>query len=92
MGTASVRTWKQGRNGSNYTSTAYLANLESEWAIRGICSRCHRDIDRGLDEQISELESRERDAADKLGRIRRLMAITPDADLRPKLMGILDEK
>lgn len=84
--------WQQGRDGSNYTSTAYLANLESEWARRGICSRCHRDIDRGLDEQISELESRERDAADKLGRIRRLMAITPDADLRPKLMGILDEK
>lgn len=84
--------WQQGRNGSNYTSTAYLANLESEWARRGICSRCHRDIDRGLGEQISELESRERDAADKLGRIRRLMAITPDADLRPKLTGILDEK
>ena len=58
----------------------------------GICSRCHRDIDRGLDEQMSELETRERDAADKLGRIRRLIAVTPDADLRPKLMSILDEK
>lgn len=84
--------WQQGRNLSNYTSTAYLANLENEWARRGICSRCHRDIDRGLDEQVSGLENRAHDAEEKLGRIRRVIAVTPDADLRPKLMGILDKQ
>jgi hypothetical protein len=79
------------RNASIYTNTAYLANLENEWARRGICPRCHRDIDHDLDEQMSDLESRAHDAAERLGRIRRLMAVTPDTDLRPKLMGILDE-
>jgi hypothetical protein len=83
--------WQQDRYGSDYTSMAYLANLETEWARRDICSRCRRDIDHDLDEQMSDLESRAHDAAEKLGRIRRLMAVTPDADLRPKLMGILDE-
>ena len=83
--------WQQDRHGSDYTSTAYLANLETEWARRGICSRCHRDIDHGLDEQMSDLESRAHDAMEKLGRMRRLMAVTSDTDLRPKLMSILDE-
>jgi hypothetical protein len=84
--------WQQDTKESNYPSTAYLANLDNEWARRGICSRCHREIDHSLDEQMSDLEGRAHDAAERLGRIRRLMAVTPDADLRPKLMGILDEK
>ncbi len=81
--------WQQGRN-PGYTNTAYVANLENEWAGRAICSRCHRDIDPGLDEQMSELETRAQNAAEKLGRIRQVITVTPDADLRPKLVSILD--
>ena len=57
--------WQQGRN-PDYTSTAYLANLENEWAGRAICSRCHRDIDPGLDKQMSDLETRAQNAGEKL--------------------------
>jgi hypothetical protein len=81
--------WQQGRN-PGYTNTAYVANLENEWAGRAICSRCHRDIDPGLDKQMSELETRAQNAAEKLGRIRQVITVTPDADLRPKLVSILD--
>jgi hypothetical protein len=83
--------WQQDR-GPNNTGTAYLANLEKEWARRGICSRCHRDVDISLDEQVSELEARAQNAGDKLGRIRRLIVITPDTALRPEIMSILDEQ
>jgi hypothetical protein len=83
---------QQDRDLSNYTNMLYLANLEKEWARRGICSRCHREIDRGLDEQMSKLETRAHDAEEKLRRIRSLLTITPDVDLRPKLVSILDEQ
>jgi hypothetical protein len=83
--------WQQGGN-PQYTNTAYLANLEKEWAGRAICSRCHRDIDPGLDEQVAGLETRAQNAGEKLARIRQAITITPDADLRPKLMSILDEQ
>ena len=84
--------WQQDRDPGNYTSTKYLSNLENEWARRAICSRCHRDVDRGLDEQMTDLETRAHTAEEKLGRIRRLLAITPDASLRPELMNILDQQ
>jgi hypothetical protein len=84
--------WQQDRDPSNYTSTLYMANLEKEWARRGICWRCHREIDRGLDEQMSRMETRAHDAEEKLRRIRSLIAVTPDIDLRPMLMSILDEQ
>jgi hypothetical protein len=84
--------WQQDRDPGNYTNTKYLANLQNDWARRAICSRCHRDIDRDLDEQMTELENRAHNAEEKLGRIRRLIAITPDASLRPELMGILDQQ
>ena len=83
--------WEQGRN-SNYTGTEYLANLEDEWSRRGICSRCHREVDQSLDTQMSALEARAQDAADKLGRIRRLLMSTPDTVLRPEIAKILDEQ
>jgi hypothetical protein len=83
---------QHGKDPGNYTSTAYLANLGTEWARRAICSRCHRDIDRSLDEQMTELECRAHDAEEKLARIRRLMAVTSDANLRPELMNILDRQ
>jgi hypothetical protein len=83
--------WQQSAH-DHYTNTAYLANLEKEWARRSICSRCHRDVDRNLDEQMSDLEARTQNAEEKLGRIRRLIAVTPDAALRPKIMSILDEQ
>ncbi len=83
--------WQQSRN-HNYTNTTYLANLEKEWARRAICSRCHRDIDPNLDQQMSELETRARNAEDKLGRIRRLVMVTPDGALRPELASILAEQ
>ena len=70
--------WQQSRQ-KDYTNTLYLANLETEWARRGICSRCHRDVDRNLDQQMSELEARAQNAEEKLGRIRRLIVVTPDA-------------
>ena len=82
--------WQQRTRGDGYTGAAYLVNLEQEWASRGICSRCRRDIDAGLDSQMDELEAREHDIADRLGRIRRLMATTPDNELRPAIMAILD--
>jgi predicted PP-loop superfamily ATPase len=66
--------------------------LENEWARQGICSRCHRDVDTSLDEQISELEARAQTTGEKLGRIRRLIMITPDTALRPEIMSILDEQ
>lgn len=84
--------WRQGRDPGNYISTMYLDNLEKEWAGRGICSRCHRDIDSGLDEQMLELESRVHNAEEKLARIRRVILVTPDTALRPELMDILDAK
>jgi hypothetical protein len=83
--------WQQSRN-SSYSGTAYLDNLENEWSRRGICSRCHRDVDESLDTQMSDLEGREHNATDKLGRIRRMMAVTSDASLRPEIMKILDEQ
>jgi hypothetical protein len=83
--------WQHDKDGA-YTRSAYLDNLEKEWARRGICSRCHRDIDPSLDQQMSELEARTQNAEDKLGRIRRLIMITPDTSLRPELMTILDEQ
>jgi hypothetical protein len=83
--------WQQGRD-HNYTSTTYLANLENEWARRSICSRCHRDVDPVRAEQMSELEARAQNAGEKLGRIRRLIMVTPDIALRPEIMSILDEQ
>lgn len=83
--------WQQGSN-SNYTNTDYLDNLENEWSRRGICSRCHREVDESLDTQMSALEARAHDATDKLGRIRRLLMSTPDTALRPEIARILDEQ
>jgi hypothetical protein len=83
--------WQQSR-GLSYTDTTYLSNLEQEWARRNLCSRCHRDLDLKLDQQVSELEARVQNAEDKLGRIRRIIMITPDTALRPEVMGILDEQ
>ena len=39
---------------------------------------------------MAELETRAQAAGEKLARIRRVITVTPDADLRPKLMSILD--
>jgi len=75
-----------------YTGTTYVANLEKEWSRRNVCSRCHREVDERLETQMSTLEARAQDAADKLGRIRRLLMITPDATLRPEIAKILDEQ
>jgi hypothetical protein len=75
-----------------YTSELYLENLEREWARRGICSRCHREIDPDLNAQVSDLEARTQDAEDKLGRIRRLIMVTPDTMIRPEIMKILDQQ
>ena len=41
---------------------------------------------------MSELEHRAQTGEDKLTRIRRLMAVTLDTELRPKIMQILDER
>jgi hypothetical protein len=41
---------------------------------------------------MTGLETRARSAESKLTRIRRLLVVTSDADLRPKLMDILDEQ
>lgn len=84
--------WQQETGGPNYTSTTYLANLEKEWARRGICSRCHRGLDSHLDEQMSGLEARAQNAEEKLGQIRRLIMVTPDTVLRPDIMSILNEQ
>jgi hypothetical protein len=83
--------WQQDRN-PDYPNTTYLTNLENEWVKRGICSRCHRDVDRKLDQQMSELEARVQNFEEKLGRIRRLIMVTPDTALRPEIMGILDQQ
>lgn len=83
--------WQQDRD-PNYTSTLYLANLEQEWARRNICSRCHRKLDESLDAQVSALENRSQDSTDKLGRIRRILAVTSDNQLRPEIMEILDAR
>ena len=91
MGTTAIRALAAERDYS-YTDTAYLANLENEWARRGICSRCHRELDPNLDQQMSELEARIQDAEEKLSRIRRLVVVTSDTSLRPEIMNILDEQ
>lgn len=79
------------RMGDNYHNQQYLENLEMEWLRRNLCSRCQREIDEPLAEQIAELESRARNAEDKLGRIRKEIAETPDIVLRPHVVKILDE-
>ena len=86
--------WERSQRDRNpsYTGVEYLENLENEWLRRGVCSRCHRDLDANLDTQVSELESSAHDAADKLGRIRRLLLSTPDAGLRPAIAKIIDEQ
>lgn len=84
--------WQQDRNPDNYTNTLYLDNLENEWARRGICSRCHREIGPELDSQVSELERRANNAEEKIGRLRRVIAVTSDSNLRPQLMSILDDQ
>lgn len=77
--------------GNNYGEVVHLANLEAEWGRRGLCSRCRREIGPSLDEQMSELEARVRNAEDKLGRIRQTVATRPDLVLRPEVTKILDE-
>lgn len=84
--------WQQDRNGTNYTSLLYLENLEKEWGRRAICSRCHREVDQDLDEQMLKLETRAGGAEEKLTEIRLLLARTPDSELRPKLIDILDKQ
>ena len=84
--------WQQDRNGTNYTSPLYLENLEKEWGRRAICSRCHREIDQDLNEQMLKLEKRAGSAEEKLTEIRLLLARTPDTELRPKLIDILDKQ
>lgn len=83
--------WQHDGN-PNYTGAEYLANLEREWARRGICSRCHREIDESLHSQMSTLEARAHDATDKIGRIRRLLMSTPDIALRPEIAKILEQQ
>jgi hypothetical protein len=84
--------WQQDRNGSNYTSHLYLENLDKEWGRRAICSRCHREIDQDLGEQMLTLETRAGGAEEKLSEIRLLLARTSDSELRPKLIDILDRR
>jgi hypothetical protein len=84
--------WQQDRNGSNYTNSMYLENLEKEWGRRAICSRCHREIDQDLGEQMLRLETRAGGAEEKLTEIRLLLARTPDSELRPKLIDVLDKQ
>jgi hypothetical protein len=79
------------RQGSNYTDVTYLDNLERHWSDRGVCSRCLRDIDQGLDEQFSELQARAENAEDKLGRIRKAVMERPDIVMKPEIIRILDE-
>lgn len=83
--------WQHTRH-SEPTVDTYLSSLEQEWARRGICSRCHRDLDVGLNQQMADLETRTQNAEEKIGRIRRLIMITPDTALRPKIVEILDEQ
>lgn len=56
--------WQHDRRGDGINAL-YLGNLEKEWARRGICSRCHRDIDDNLAQQMLELEGRAQNAEDK---------------------------
>jgi hypothetical protein len=77
--------------GGNYVNQQFLENLEMEWLRRNLCSRCLRQIDEPLDERFAELESRARNAEDKLGRIRKAVAESPDIILRPQVGKILDE-
>jgi hypothetical protein len=79
------------RLGDGYYNGQFLQNLEKEWERRGLCSRCLRDIDQPLAEQVAELKARAESAEDKLGRIRRTAMERPDITLRPEVMRILDE-
>ena len=79
------------RMGLNYTNQQFLANLETEWDRRGLCSRCFREIDQPLAERFVEVEARTASAEDKLGRIRKAVMEKPDIILRPELVRILDE-
>jgi hypothetical protein len=83
--------WADERTEHKYTGE-FLANLEREWERRGICSRCHREVDSRLDRQMAELEARVHDAEDRLGRIRRLVPATSDQELRAKVNDILGER
>ncbi len=69
----------------------FLANLEAEWQRRNLCSRCLRELDQALAEQVREIDERARNAEDKLGRIRKTLAENPDIISRPQVLRILDE-
>lgn len=84
--------WQHDRDGANYTNHQYQENLEKEWSRRSICSRCHCEIDRDLHEQMLKLEMRAGGAEEKLTEIRLLLARTPDSELRPKLVDVLDRQ
>lgn len=80
--------WQDERTEHKYTGE-FLGNLEREWERRGICSRCHRDIDRPLNEQVTALEARVHDAEEKLARISRLLPTTSDQQLRVEVSKTL---
>lgn len=71
-------------------NTKYLETLEIQWDQRGICSRCHREIDQDLAEQFAELKDRAENAERKLGDIRAAVTERPDLTLRPEIGRILD--
>ncbi len=75
----------------NYHGQQYLENLEMEWLRRGLCSRCQREMDEPLTARFDDLQSRARNAEDKLGRIRKAIMERSDLLVRPEIVRILDE-
>jgi hypothetical protein len=80
--------WEDERTEHKYTGD-FLGNLEREWQRRGVCSRCHREIDQPLDQQMTDLQARVHDAEEKLARVRRLLPTTSDPQLRAEVSKVL---
>ena len=78
------------RDPGSYGEAKYLENLEIEWLRRNICSRCHRELDRDLATQFTELKDRAENAEQKLGEIRAALAKYADVMVRPEIGRILD--
>jgi hypothetical protein len=68
----------------------YLANLETEWSRRDLCSRCLRELDHPFMIEVAGLRHAAEVKEGKLVRMRGALGLTGEADLRAKLSEIMD--
>jgi hypothetical protein len=70
-------------------SPEYLANLETEWNRRDLCSRCLRDLDHPFMVEVDALRHSAEVAQEMLAGIRRALSELSDSELRRTLSALL---